>query len=85
MLQFVRECQPMNEAQVLKLLRETIKAHGSAATFALVHGIDSAIVSRVLRGKARPAKCVLNALGLEKVMRVSYRVENRIDAKDTES
>lgn len=63
----------MNQADVLKLLKETIKVHGSAATFAMVHGIDPAIVSRVMRGQVVPARCVLKALRLEKVVTVSYQ------------
>lgn len=61
----------MTEAKVRGILALEIAKAGTALAFANKHGIAPSYVSETLRGRKEPAKKVLDALGLERV--VSYR------------
>lgn len=63
----------MNISQVLKELDVWVKAAGSQSAFCRTHGVDNAVLSKVLAGKLDPPPSILNVLKLEKVVMVSYR------------
>lgn len=63
----------MNRQRVIKELGIWVAAAGSRAEFSRTHGVDRAVVSKVLAGKLDPPPSILKVLGLEKVERVSYR------------
>lgn len=63
----------MNTDHVLKELDIWVKAAGSQSAFCRTHGVDNAVLSKVLAGKLDPPPAVLRVLKLEKVVTVSYR------------
>jgi hypothetical protein len=63
----------MNQRALIKELGIWVAAAGSRAAFSRTHGVDRAVVSKVLAGKLDPPPSVLRVLGLEKVETVSYR------------
>ena len=58
---------------MIKELGIWVKAAGSRAAFSRTHGVDRAVVSKVLAGKIDAPPSILNVLKLEKVVVVSYR------------
>ena len=63
----------MTEAEVIELLRSVIKAkYRTAANFCVVTEIDPGYLSKVLKGKLRPSPPILRALGLKRIIEVSY-------------
>lgn len=63
----------MNQRAVIKELEIWVKAAGSRAAFSRTHGVDRAVVSKVLAGKRVPPPSILKVLKLGKVVTVSYR------------
>ncbi len=63
----------MNKQGVIKELSVWVEAAGNQAAFCRTHGVDTAVVSKVLAGKLDPPPSLLDVLQLEKVETVSYR------------
>jgi hypothetical protein len=61
----------MDETKVLGLLADEVKQAGTAAAWAARHNLSQQYVNDVMNGRRPPAKSILDALCLEKV--VTYR------------
>jgi transcriptional regulator with XRE-family HTH domain len=55
---------------------ERVLEHESQSAFAARKGIEQSLVSMVLNGKRAPSPQMLRALGLERVVTVTYRKIN---------
>ena len=65
----------MTEEQVRARLLRDIGRHRTALAWAQAHEINSQRVSDFLLGRHPPSKKVLDALGLERCVDVSYRAK----------
>ena len=64
----------MTEDQVRRLLRRTIRVHGSLRSWARAYHVNVSVVSDTLNTYCRPpGPQVLAALGLEKIVKVRYK------------
>ena len=59
----------MDADDLLKLLRERVKAEGGAERFADNHNVSPSYVAKALCGLCKPGPGIALALGLKKVIR----------------
>lgn len=63
----------MTPVQFILFLRKQLPRYGSQNAMARAMGISGAYLSDLLNGKREPGEKVLNALGLERVVRYEKR------------
>lgn len=61
--------QSLRADQVRAFLERELSQHGTQADFALQAGCSRAFVNDILRGNREPSGVVLQALGLERIVR----------------
>lgn len=72
----------MNKTDVLKLIRQAVHDAGSQSAFARQCSVTTQYINDLLRGRRDPGTKILDALGIEKTVTVSYRL--RDDHADTD-
>jgi transcriptional regulator with XRE-family HTH domain len=65
----------MNKSEVLKLIRQAVHDAGSQTAFARQCGVTTQYINDLLRGRRDPGAKILDALGIEKTVIVSYRTK----------
>ena len=66
----------MNKSDVLKLIRQAVHDAGSQTAFARRCGVTTQYVNDLLRGRRDPGAKILDTLGIEKTVTVSYRLRD---------
>lgn len=63
----------LTEQELIERLRDAVNRAGSQKDFAQQHGISEQYLSDVLRSRREPGQKILDALGVERVVR--YQVK----------
>ena len=58
----------LKEKEIVRLLRAEVKKAGGQGAWAKRAGIERTLVNKVLRGKRRPPKSIIRALGLRSAL-----------------